>query len=94
MIDLEEELLIAKEVSIRLHSELEQAQEWRNNTDQLNKELKKQLDELKDYLDNEVCVSFFFLCVSNLSNSKLKPYLYLPIFILEQTKMFTFEAIF
>ena len=24
-------------------------------TDKLNKELKKQLDDLKDYLDNEVC---------------------------------------
>jgi len=54
VMDLEEELLIAKEVSIRLHTELEQAQEWRNSTDLLNKELKKQLDELKDYLDNEV----------------------------------------
>lgn len=60
VIDLEEELLIAKEVSIRLHSELEQAQEWRNNTDQLNKELKKQLDELKDYLDNEVPMLIHF----------------------------------
>lgn len=58
VIDLEEELLIAKEVSIRLHTELEQAQEWRNNTDELNKELKKQLDELKDYLDNEVSHQF------------------------------------
>ena len=54
MIDLEEELLIAKEVSIRVHSELEQAQEWRTTTEKLNEELKKQLDELKDYLDNEV----------------------------------------
>ena len=54
IIDLEEELLIAKEVSIRLHSELEQAQDWRANSELLNKELKKQLDELKDHLDNEV----------------------------------------
>ena len=54
IIDLEEELLIAKEVSIRLHGELEQAQEWRLTTEKLNKELKKQLDDLKDYLDNEV----------------------------------------
>lgn len=54
VMDLEEELLIAKEVSIRLHGELEQAQEWRNTTELLNKDLKKQLDELKDYLDNEV----------------------------------------
>ena len=29
IIDLEEELIIAKEVSIRLHAELEQAKEWR-----------------------------------------------------------------
>jgi hypothetical protein len=50
-------LLIAKEVSIRLHGELEQAQEWRLNTEKLNKELKKQLDDLKDYLDNEVSFS-------------------------------------
>jgi hypothetical protein len=54
MIDMEEELLIAKEVSIRLHGELEQAQEWRSTAEKLNKELKKQLDDLKDYLDTEV----------------------------------------
>ena len=58
IIDLEEELLIAKEVSIRLHGELEQAQEWRLTTEKLNKELKKQLDDLKDYLDNEVSFNF------------------------------------
>lgn len=58
LIDLEEELLIAKEVSIRLHGELEQAQEWRITTENLNKELKKQLDELKDHLDNEVFIQF------------------------------------
>lgn len=54
IIDLEEELLIAKEVSIRLHGELEQAQEWRSTAEKLNRELKKQLDDLKDYLDTEV----------------------------------------
>lgn len=64
VMDLEEELLIAKEVSIRLHTELEQAQEWRNSTDLLNKELKKQLDELKDYLDNEV---FYLFHISRIS---------------------------
>ena len=37
-----------------MHGELEQAQEWRLTTENLNKELKKQLDELKDHLDNEV----------------------------------------
>ncbi|CAF0782220.1 unnamed protein product [Brachionus calyciflorus] len=54
IIDLEEELLIAKEVSIRLNGELEQAHEWKQATERLNKELKKQLDDLKDYLDNEI----------------------------------------
>ncbi len=49
-------------MSIRLHGELEQAQEWRITTENLNKELKKQLDELKDHLDNEVILfKFFFL---------------------------------
>jgi hypothetical protein len=33
---------------------LEQSQEWRLATERLNKELKKQLDDLKDYLDSEV----------------------------------------
>ena len=60
IIDLEEELLIAKEVSIRLHGELEQAQEWRLTAEKLNNELKKQLDELKDHLDNEVYIFFNF----------------------------------
>lgn len=54
IIDLEEELLIAKEVSIRLNGELEQAHEWKESTEKLNNNLKKQLDELKDFLDNEV----------------------------------------
>ena len=71
VMDLEEELLIAKEVSIRLHTELEQAQEWRNSTDLLNKELKKQLDELKDYLDNEVFTYFITFKHSNKSNFNL-----------------------
>jgi hypothetical protein len=51
---LEEELLIAKEVSIRLNAELEQALEWRDTSEILNKELKKQLDDLKELLDNQV----------------------------------------
>ncbi|RNA11089.1 SOGA2, partial [Brachionus plicatilis] len=54
IIDLEEELLIAKEVSIRLNGELEQAHEWKVGTEKLNNDLKKQLDQLKDYLDNEI----------------------------------------
>ncbi len=51
---MEEELLIAKEVSIRLNAELEQALEWRDTSEILNKELKKQLDDLKELLDNQV----------------------------------------
>lgn len=54
MRDLEEELLVAKEVSIRLHSELEQAEEWRQNTEKLNSELKNKLDELKEHIDIEI----------------------------------------
>jgi hypothetical protein len=57
VVELEEELLVAKEVSIRLHGELEQAQEWRITAEKLNRELKKQLDDLKDFIDNEV---FYF----------------------------------
>ena len=54
MHDLEEELLVAKEVSIRLHSELEQAEEWRVNAEKLNKDLKSKLDELKDFINTDV----------------------------------------
>jgi hypothetical protein len=46
--------LIAKEVSIRLNAELEQALDWRDTSEILNKELKKQLDDLKEQLDNQV----------------------------------------
>ena len=52
--NLEEELLVAKEVSIRLHSELEAAEEMRKKSDKLNKDLKFKLDELKDQIDCEV----------------------------------------
>jgi hypothetical protein len=58
MIDLEEELLVAKEVSIKLNSELELAQELKTATEKLNKELKKQLDEIKNHLENEVIIEF------------------------------------
>lgn len=51
---LEEELLVAKEVSIRLHSELEQCEEIRKKSEKLNKDLKCKLDELKDQIDAEV----------------------------------------
>jgi hypothetical protein len=50
---LEEELLIAKEVSIRLHSELEQTENWRFKTEKLNKDLKYKIDELKDQMELE-----------------------------------------
>jgi hypothetical protein len=56
VLELEEELLVAKEVSIRLHSELEQSQECRLTVEKLNKDLKKHLDDLKDLLDAEVCL--------------------------------------
>jgi len=62
---LEEELLIAKEVSIRLNAELEQALEWRDTSEILNKELKKQLDDLKELLDNQVS-NFIQLFLLNL----------------------------
>ena len=54
MHELEEELLVAQEVSIRLHSELEQAEEWRVNAEKLNKDLKTKLDELKEFIDSDV----------------------------------------
>jgi hypothetical protein len=57
--------LVAKEVSIRLHGELEQAQDWRVTAEKLNKELKKQLDDLKDFIDNEVFTFAFFLIKIN-----------------------------
>jgi hypothetical protein len=52
--NLEEELLIAKEVSIRLHSELEQNEHWRGKTEKLNRDLKYKIDELKDHIEQEV----------------------------------------
>ena len=58
---MEEELLIAKEVSIRLNAELEQALDWRDTSEILNKELKKQLDDLKEQLDNQVSFIWKFL---------------------------------
>ena len=57
VLELEEELLVAKEVSIRLHSELEQSQECRLTVEKLNKELKKHLDDLKDFIDVEVNIN-------------------------------------
>jgi predicted nucleic acid-binding Zn-ribbon protein len=51
--DLDEELLIAKEVSVRLHSELEKSEESRNICEKFNRSLKQQLDLLKEALDEK-----------------------------------------
>ncbi|CAF1600887.1 unnamed protein product, partial [Didymodactylos carnosus] len=52
--DLEEELLVAKEVSVRLHAELEKSEESRITTEKLNMALKQHLDSLKECLDEKV----------------------------------------
>ncbi|CAF4850775.1 unnamed protein product, partial [Rotaria sp. Silwood1] len=52
--DFDEELLIAKEVSVRLHSELEKSEESRLITEKLNMALKQHLDTLKESLDQEL----------------------------------------
>ncbi|CAF1355023.1 unnamed protein product, partial [Didymodactylos carnosus] len=52
--DLEEELLVAKEVSVRLHAELEKSEEARTTTEKLNMALKQHLDSLKECLDEKV----------------------------------------
>ncbi|CAF4561033.1 unnamed protein product, partial [Rotaria sp. Silwood2] len=49
--DLDEELLIAKEVSVRLHSELEKSEETRMISEKLNTTLKQHLDTLKESFD-------------------------------------------
>ena len=49
--NIDEELLIAKEVSVRLHSELEKSEQARHLTEKFNKTLKQQLDILKESLD-------------------------------------------
>ena len=49
---------MAKEVSIRLHTELELAEEQRKKSEKLNKDLKSKLDELKDHIDTEVMKYF------------------------------------
>lgn len=51
--DLQEELLIAKEVSVRLHSELEKSEETRKMMEKFNRTLKQQLDILKESLDEK-----------------------------------------
>ncbi|CAF1362039.1 unnamed protein product [Adineta steineri] len=52
--ELDEELLIAKEVSVRLHGELERSEESRILTEQLNNSLKQNLDTLKESLDEKL----------------------------------------
>ncbi|CAF4323427.1 unnamed protein product [Rotaria sp. Silwood2] len=52
--DFDEELLIAKEVSVRLHSELEKSEESRLITEKLNLALKQNLDTLKESLDQQL----------------------------------------
>ncbi|CAF1059346.1 unnamed protein product [Rotaria sordida] len=52
--DLDEELLIAKEVSVRLHSELEKSEESRMITEKLNMTLKQHLDTLKESFDQKL----------------------------------------
>lgn len=52
--ELDEELLVAKEVSVRLHNELEKSDESRLITEQLNLSLKQHLDTLKETLDHKL----------------------------------------
>ncbi|CAF4104027.1 unnamed protein product, partial [Rotaria magnacalcarata] len=52
--DLDEELLIAKEVSVRLHSELEKSEESRMITEKRNIALKQHLDTLKESFDEKI----------------------------------------
>lgn len=54
--ELDEELLVAKEVSVRLHNELEKSEESRMITDQLNLFLKQHLDTLKETLDQKLTI--------------------------------------
>ena len=52
--DVDEELLVAKEVSVRLHNELERSEESRIRTERLNLALKEQLDTIKELLDENL----------------------------------------
>ena len=47
-------MLVAKEVSVRLHNELEKSEESRIITEQLNLSLKQHLDTLKESLDQKL----------------------------------------
>ncbi|CAF1635286.1 unnamed protein product, partial [Adineta ricciae] len=52
--DLDGELLVAKEVSVRLHGELERSEQARLLTEKLNISLKQNLDTLKESLDEKL----------------------------------------
>ena len=52
--NVDEELLVAKEVSVRLHTELEKTDESRKITEKLNFALKQQLDTLKESWDEKL----------------------------------------
>lgn len=52
--ELNDELLIAKEVSVRLHNELEKSEESRLITEKLNLSLKQHLDTMKEVLDEKL----------------------------------------
>ncbi|UJR09930.1 hypothetical protein I4U23_014152 [Adineta vaga] len=51
---LDEELLVAKEVSVRLHGELERSEQARLLTEKLNISLKQNLDTLKESFDDKL----------------------------------------
>ncbi len=72
--DLDEELLIAKEVSVRLHNELEKSEESRIITEKLNLSLKQHLDTLKESLDQKL------LTVNKINSIDFLVFLFLLIF--------------
>ncbi|KAI3385344.1 hypothetical protein SNEBB_009599 [Seison nebaliae] len=55
--ELEDELQIAKEVSVRLHAELLHNEQWRVATERLNCHLREQLDTLKDAIDGKLNIN-------------------------------------
>ena len=72
--ELDEELLVAKEVSVRLHNELEKSEESRMITDQLNLFLKQHLDTLKETLDQQLTIVRLSLPIRNSLKSILLEY--------------------
>jgi DNA-binding transcriptional MerR regulator len=52
--ELDEELLVAKEVSVRLHGELEKSEQARSLIEKLNISLKQNLDTLKESLNDKL----------------------------------------